>query len=250
MYPLRTTTRPDSTSTHTRRNAGGRLAREWNHLRIRPAALRRAAEWGLVGGPLHDLGQILAAVGYEIAPSPATEQQLRQLVLLAADDELAARVVVQRILPGLIALVRRRKHLADGHDTLEELLGAAWIAIRTFNPARRPVCLAAALIDDADRRAFRSRRRRPSADELPTDLTGARDDVPAPASDHPRDELARLFVLAIQSGVPVDDIELLRLLLSTPRVIDLAQDLAVTPRTVRNRRDRITSRLREVALAG
>ena len=45
----------------------------------------------------------------------------------------------------------------------DELVGAAWIAITTFDPARSPRCLAAALISDADYRAFRAPRRRASA---------------------------------------------------------------------------------------
>src|SRR6478672_1964378 len=72
-----------------------RLDREWAQLRSRPPLLRHAAGWGIVEGPLRDLDQILAAVGYQVAWSAANEAAMRQLVLRAADDELAARIAIQ-----------------------------------------------------------------------------------------------------------------------------------------------------------
>ncbi|MDJ0771081.1 MAG: hypothetical protein QNJ12_19990 [Ilumatobacter sp.] len=231
-------------------NLGGRLALEWTRLRRRPAALQEAAGWQIVEGHLSDLDQVLEAVGYEVAATPQTEHRLRTLVLAAADSELAARVAIQRILPGLLSVVSRRRRSGEGSDVLDELLGAAWIEVRTFNPARRPACLSAALIADADYRAFRAPRRRRSAAEQPVDptiepLTAG--DEQATDRRNPCDELAELLALALEAGVPDDDIELMRQLLDTPKVIELARRMNVTPRTIRNRRDRATYRLRQVA---
>ena len=129
---------------------------------------------------------------------------MRQLVLRAADDELAARIAIQRILPGLLAVVRRRGAAYD--DGLDELVGAAWIGVRTFNPARGSRCVAAALIADADYRAFRSRWRRRCAGERPTGLTPELPhDDPA---DTPAQLLADLLARAAAAGVPDDDLEL------------------------------------------
>jgi DNA-directed RNA polymerase specialized sigma24 family protein len=147
----------------------------------------------------------------------------------------------------LLSVVRRRRRqLGLGPEVFDELVGAAWIAIATFNRDRRPSSIAAALIDDADFHAFRKSRRRRSSDERPTDLFDDRasDEVP-----HASDELRELFALALASGVPQRDIELLRQLLAARQTIDVAAALDLTPRTIRNRRDRITDRLREVALA-
>ena len=150
----------------TRRpDTGGRLAREWHRLRTRPEHLDSARRWGLVDHRVASLDEILHAVGYERPPDPADERRLRRLVELAATDELAARVVVQRILPGLLAVVRRRRGASD--NVFEELLGAAWIAIRTFNSARSPRSVAASLISDADYAAFRAAGRRRSSQEHP-----------------------------------------------------------------------------------
>ncbi len=226
---------------------GIRLDREWSLLRSRPALLRQAAGWAIVEGPLHDLDQVLAAVGYRTDRTVANEAAMRRLVSCAADDELAARVAIQRILPGLLAVVRRRGAAAT-HDGLDELIGAAWIGIRTFNPDRRSQCIAAALIADADYRAFRSRWRHRCAGERPTGLTP--DIPPIEPVETPAQQLRDLFALAQAAGVPDDELELARRVgtedISTEQ---LARELHVTARTVRNRRARVTDRLRQLAEA-
>ncbi len=228
-------------------NTGRRLALEWDRLRTRPDALRRAARWALVEGSIDDLDQVLEAVGFETTRTPEAEQRLRRLVLLASDDELAARVLVQRLLPGLLAVVSKRRRGGYGATTFDDLLATLWISIRTYNPSRNPTSLAAALISDADYRAFRSAARKRSSTERPVDI----DDTTQIATSTPcaSDELDQLLNDALEAGVPDSDIDLLRQLIDTPTAIDLARRLNVTPRTIRNRRDRITDRLREVALA-
>lgn len=228
-----------------RTDTGGRLAREWARLRTRPRHLATATAWGIVDTRLDDLDQVLAAVGYMQPPSDACEQRLRRLVTIAADDDLAARIVVQRLVPGLLAMVRRRR--GAGEHVFDELLGAAWIAVRTFNPERRPRSIAAALISDADYSAFRAGQRRRSSSEIPS----RQPVIDRPTADEPSscEQLAAVMQEAAAAGVPADDLELLRQLLATPTAVELAAVLDITPRTIRNRRARITSRLREVALA-
>jgi DNA-directed RNA polymerase specialized sigma24 family protein len=230
----------------TRRpDTGGRLALEWTRLRSRPDHLRTASTWQLTDQPVTSLDEVLSAVGYECDPTPDAERRLRRLVALAHDDDLAARVVIQRILPGLLMVVRRRRGQAE--HVFEELLGAAWIAIRTYNPARSPRSIAAALISDADYNAFRAQSRRRSSTERPVDPQA--DDLVHHHEPSSCEQLARLLADAADAGVAADDLDLLRQLLATPTTNQLAEVLQITPRTIRNRRDRITSRLREVALA-
>ena len=238
--------RTGMTSLGARRpNTGGRLTLEWNRLQARPEHLETAATWRLIDGPIESLDQVLAAVGYETDASPGAEQRLRLLVELARRDGLAARVVIQRILPGLLAVVRRRR--GSSENVFEELVGEAWIAIRTFNPSRRPRCIAAALISDADYAAFRAQGRRKSSTERPVDPQ---------LHDHPHvhelsscEQLAQILADAAAAGVDDDDLELLRQLLVAPTTNQLAAVMKLTPRTIRNRRARITSQLRRVALA-
>ena len=174
---------------------GRRLALEWTRLRTRPDALRRATRWGLTDDPVGDLEHVLTAVGFETLRTSDAEQRLRRLVVLAADDELAARVVVQRLLPGLLAVVRRRRRGGHGATAFDELLATLWISIRTYNPNRKPSCLAAALISDADYRAFRSANRRRSSTERPIEI-----DDSTPAAEHTpcaSDELDELLTDAL-----------------------------------------------------
>jgi hypothetical protein len=218
------------------------LSREWIRLRTRPDALRRAATWSLVDEPLYDLDQLLAVVGYAVASTPRTEAALRRLVIIAAGDELAARIVVQRILPGLLAAVRRRAGCSD--SPCDELIGAAWITIRTYRATRRPACIAAALIADADYLAFRLAWRRASNGERPTGLKfEALDATPLDALTPTLDGVLRA---AHRAGVPDPDLELIRKLAADVPTSELAVELRVSARTVRNRRDRITGRLRDL----
>jgi len=171
---------------------------------------------------------------------------MRQLVLRAADDELAARIAIQRILPGLLATVRRRGAARD--EGLDDLIGAAWIGVRTFNPERRSRCVAAALVDDADYREFRSRWRRRCSTERPTGLTL---EVPREhPAEVPAQLLADLFARATAAGIANDDLELVRRSVTEDASAEqLARELNVTPRTVRNRRVRVTGQLRRLAAA-
>src|SRR6187431_98271 len=205
---------------------GSRLDREWSQLRFRPALLRHAAGWEIVEGSLRDLDQILAAVGYQTGWTADNEAAMRQLVVRAANDELAARIAIQRLLPGLLAIVRRRGVSDDG---LDELVGAAWICIRTFNSARGSKCVAAALIADADYRAFRSRWRRRCAGERPTGLTPELPHI-EPAETAAQ-QLCDLLAMAKAAGVPDAELEFARRVgtedVSTE---ELARELQVTAR--------------------
>src|SRR5688572_8723362 len=104
------TTRTTRTSTSSRPTPAGpgiapRLQREWDRLRHRPSVVERARAWGVTDHGFDDLDALLALAGFRSAATDDTEAVLRRLVIRAADDELAARIVLQRVLPGLLALV-------------------------------------------------------------------------------------------------------------------------------------------------
>lgn len=224
---------------------GDRLRAEWVRLRRDPAALARAATWRLTDVPVTDLDDVLAAVGFGVAATAATESALRRLVATATVDPLAGRVALQRVLPLLLARARRRGVATA--VAFDELVGAAWIAIATYDVRRSPGCLAAALATDAEHRAFRSPARRRSAGEVPADV-----DFDALAGTHggqadPVTELAAVFRLGREGGIAADDLDLLRRLLAADRAEDVATELRVTSRTIRNRRARITEQLRALA---
>jgi len=89
-----------------------RLQQEWNLLRIRPTLVRRASAWQLTPRVLDSLDDLLVLTGLGSRPAPAgSDDALRQLVTLARHDDLAARIVLQRMLPGLAA--RSEEHTSE-----------------------------------------------------------------------------------------------------------------------------------------
>ena len=236
--------RPDTTTGH---GVAPRLQREWDRLRYRSRSIGRAREWAVTDVVFDDLDGLLALAGFRTQATDETEAVLRRLVIRAVDDELAARIVLQRVLPGLMAVVRRH-HAQFGDDMLEHLVAAAWIGIRTFTPNRRPACLAAALIADADHACFSRPGRRKSLTEVtfdPARVTRMPDERRPTACE----ELAGVLADARAAGVPATDLELVTRLLQTGSPGQVARDLHVTARTIRNRRDRVTDHLRRAALA-
>jgi hypothetical protein len=237
------------------RSLAQRLDDEWLFLRYDRQALRRAAGWHVIDTDLHCLDQVLVSIGFgslrAVHPPidrEGAECRMRRLVELGRDDPLAVRVVLQRLLPGLLAIARRRATATTRAPAqIDELVAAAWIVIATFNPARRPGNLAAAMVADADEQAFRRAWRRASAREVVTTLgfDGVVDTTPV----HPADEVRSLLRLAAEAGMPASELDLIRRLLADETTDDLARELALTSRAVRYRRARITDQLRDLARA-
>lgn len=240
-----------------------RLQREWQAITQRPAVLHRASGWGL-GVPFHSLDDIVMATGFCVrtgrdqpdvadaaAPAPADHHAanavLARLLVSARTDDVAARVVLQRLLPGLVGRARRwGAHRAGGSfDAFDELLSAAWMVIREFPVERRPHHLAANLLRDSEARAFgRSVRRllvheltEPNRLDLPVEL----------APTEPADELAE--VVACAGALSEHDLRLLELLVQGLSQAEMAALLSVSERTVRNHRDAMVHRLRSAAMA-
>jgi hypothetical protein len=221
-----------------------RLDHEWDVVRSRPHVVARARSWRVTDAPFTDLGELLALAGHRTARTPEANAVLARLVDAARTDELASRVVIQRLLPALLAIVRRRA----SRNGLEELIGAAWLAIRTYRTDRRPERIAANLVHDAEYAAFIAPSRRRMASEIPIDPQ-LFDETPAEIVLASCEELANLLAEARREGIPDEDVDLVRHLVRVGSPAIVAAECNVTARTVRNRRDRMTARLREVAFA-
>lgn len=225
------------------------LDHDWAALRRRPAVLARARAWGLTERPIGDLDDLLAATGYRCAPTPERNAVLRALLDVARTDDLAARIVLQRILPGLLAVVRRRARFHHGSGgLLEELVGAAWITIRVAYVAPGSRHVAATLVSDARHRAFVAPARKRSAGEVARDPSAF---VESPGHDEPSalEELAELVREARRRGLPAEDVELVRDLVRAESTAAVAAARSVTPRTVRNHRARAVYGIRRLAAA-
>lgn len=255
------------------RHTLSRLETEWRSVATRRASLDVARTWSFLGaevlGSLRSLDQVLVATGFRLPPSPdrpagpphpgptvdgtdgvdAADVVLRALVARARTDDLAARVVLQRLLPGLSAIARRQGGCMTDHlQAFDDVLAAAWGVIRNFPFERRRRHIAAKLLGDCEYHAFRRERRRLlvhdyTATELLDRAVECDEIVIEPL-------LEVLEVIGQARGHLVDgDVALLGVLLSGQRLRAAAVDLAVSERTVRNHRDAVIHRLRAALAA-
>lgn len=224
-----------------------RLQLEWRRLARSRAAIARAQGWRLPTASFHDLDGLLRLAGYGVVGASARDDDpvLGALVSIASTDELAARVVLQRVMPGIAALGRRASFRRSLTAT-DDLLAAAWTVIRTYPIDRRPHYVAAGLLrsigyaaaDPMDRR-MATFVPRPSST---FDLSAATEHEPSGS-----DELAELLTLAASAGVSADDVDLVRRLGQGATTLQLATERRVTDRTIRNHRTAAVHRLRAVA---
>ncbi len=256
------------------RSLRSRLDREWLAIRSRPSVLRRAAGWGL-DIAFHSLDDIVAATGFwassaereaaerETTERAATEREaaeleeagsaggnavLRRLLLVARTDDLAARVVLQRLLPGLATRAYRwgARRAGGSADAFDELVSAAWTVIREFPVERRPRHLAANLLRDSEYHAFVRATRRRLVPEL-TDPFLLDLPVGAPPAIEPADELAD--VIACARSLSEYDLRLIELLAQGRTAKEVASAMHISERSVRNHRDLVVHRLRVAAAA-
>lgn len=230
-----------------------RLDDEWSRLRTARRSLRRVRTWAdltsdhpldrLVEG-IDDLDQILAATQRGSGSDGEDDLVVLRLVELARVDELAGRIVLQRLLPGLTSRSATYRSFREPGDLLDTVVPAAWMAIRTYDIERRPRHVAASLISDAVFQAFRRPLRRRSA----TEIVRPSRSFEAMSTQHPADialvELAAVVRDARRRGVPARDLELIRQLVSVGSPSVVARQRQVTPRTIRNQRDRAVVHIR------
>lgn len=232
-----------------------RLDADWVRLRRCRRALARTRRWA-VGDPTDPLSAIVAGIDDLDSILVATQRGadhdddiLLRLVELARHDELAGRIVVQRLLPGLITRSIRYRSYADEIDPVEIVVAAAWMALRSFDTERRRRHVAASLISDAVFNAFRAPLRRRSAGEQVRSPGRFEYVAAAVAEPSPLEELADVIRVARRAGVPVADLDLLRRLAQVESVTVLARERRVTTRTIRNHRARAVERIRTATAA-
>lgn len=230
-------------------NVIDQLDREWAHL-ARSRTMRAALTGWRRAEPALDFPDLPALVAHVerrgVSPEHA-DRVLAALARLAPDDEWAARLLLQLLLPGCKALVRRYP-FGDRDERAALVIGIAYDRIRTYPYERRPARIAANVLLDVRQRVLRHLapvREVPWA-EVPERVAS----VPAPADrwdilawavaqGHLDPAAARLVALTRIAGVPV---------------ADLAAAEGTKEQTLRRRRLRAEARLRraltEAGLAG
>ena len=230
----------------SRRGPVGRVVTEWSRLCRRPDVLRRVNGWSFIDPPVAHLDDVLVRSGFggEATDSDG-DRILWHLADLARTDDLAARIVLHRILPALMSIARRRGriHPHGPYAAMEELLTTAWSVIRTYPSERRPRKVAANLVRDCEYHAFVRPQRLRRAEEIPVE--DMRIIADTPTDPEPADELDEVLDDALAAGVSERDIDLLRALASGTSSAELAEILGVSPRTVRNWRLRAIDAVRE-----
>jgi hypothetical protein len=236
------------------------LSAEWDRLAASPAARRALRQWRFpsLATPCADLNELVAAAGHgRPLDDDEADRVLLELVALAAADDLAARVVLQRVLPALVAVATRRA----GTDrrarerALEELAASAWIVIRTYPIQRRPARVASNIVRDSEYGTFVRPRRLRSASELPG-AEPAGDESGGPPSWYGADAAPASFDLVVEvlrsareAGLCDDDLRFVARLASGWTTARLAAELGICPRSVRNRRAAVVARIRAMERA-
>lgn len=258
------------------------LDREWCRLRHHPRTLRTLRAWighgtiradGALADELHglrDLDDLVAATqrpdhrpdhrpGGAHGDSGTTtldhsqarraDEILLELVAVARREQLAGRIVLQRILPGLLARSRRYAEPRMGHELADVVVAAAWVAIHGYDHERRSRHVAASLVSDTVFAAFRQpHRRRSATEQLRPHESWTRRPATGSATT-PIVELAELVAEAGRCGVERHHLDLIRHLARTGSAAAVASELGVTDRTVRTRRKHAVEQVREAVLA-
>jgi hypothetical protein len=225
----------------------GVLGRDWRALARSPRVRRRLRQWGEQQPALagyYDLDQLLD--GRYSAPG-AAQAILLGLARLAPYDELAARTLLQALIPGLVRLAQTKD--ADDPMARDELVAIAWVRIRTYPPTRLGSVAANVLRDT--QKEYRAHYKI----EVPRSLELWTQDIPK----HPSAEYEAQSLLILRDLVEAKDqgmvssrglgVVLRNRVMDIP-LSELAAEEGVDFNVVANRRWKAERRLRRLPLAG
>jgi hypothetical protein len=147
---------------------------EWRRLCADPEANASAAAWLTVdcqGRLLGSLAEVLGACGDDrTVPDELADVVLASVIARAVGgDRLAARVVLQRVVPPLMrrAGVRARATGKDGSELFNDFVAAAWVVICEYPLERRPRKIAVNVIRDAEKAVWGYKASRAFRYEVP-----------------------------------------------------------------------------------
>jgi hypothetical protein len=183
---------------------------------------------------------LLALVALVVAGQrPGDRPGERAAAAIDPTGHLAARVLLQLLLPGTRKLARRWWALGDPPERAAAAVAAVYHRIRTYPLARRPGRVAANVLMDAE---YDLRRTVPRVIAIPVDDPtaawrdrAAADGAPGP---NPGEELAELLTDAVDAGtIDRADAELIaRSRIADDSIHDIAAERGRTSRTMWHRR--------------
>jgi hypothetical protein len=217
------------------------LEQDWARLATSRTAQRHLGDACRQAGGARSLGELEAYVR-RATPEQADAVLVALVARAIEGHELAARVLLQLLLPGTRNLARRWWALGDDDERAAAAVAAVYRRIRRYPLARRPGRVAANVLMDA---AHELRAAVPAAHvELWADPTIHQPSQPEPAGDAAA-ELAEVLADAVRDCVITpDDARLIaQTRIAGHRVQDLARGTTARPRTLWDRRQRAENRL-------
>ncbi len=215
-----------------------KLVKEWQLISSRHNEVDVVNSWKLPGGQVANLDQVLIRAGFNTARDDSQgDSYLWLLVKRATKEELAARIVLQRILPPLVAIARRRGQIIDGgiDAAIAEVLPTAWTVIRQYPWHRRPNKVASNLVLDSEYFAFvqANRTKKVKVFAVEPNLLGELVAEPEINEFAPEVSLENLISLAIRQGIEPRHVEVLRAVASGQTAATIAKRYGIAERTAR-----------------
>lgn len=222
------------------------LDAEWVRLARSVQARRAVARWASDHPALAGAADLDAILDRRREPS-TSRAVLRSLAELAPEDTLAARALLQALLPGLMTLAGNIGR--SDPDAVDELVSLAWERIRTY-PAERPGAVAANVLWDV-RKRYR-RHREIEAPATSCDPSTAADPT-VPSAEEQAIERIEVAAMAAAFRAAKDQCPGLRLVARTrfggESLEAIAAEERINVHALRQRRWRSECRLRELAQA-
>lgn len=214
----------------------------------RVEVLERVRSWRLTDTPFATLDEFLVLTGHRVEPSRDADELLGRVVTVAASDPLATRIVLQRILPGLLAIVRAEQRRDPRIDAFDVLVGEAWLSIVRYLVDARPTEIAARILHDARHRAFTNARRHRVVVEVSCD-SETLEEMVVPVTQSPFDELVGVMVEARRRGLADDHVEVVGDLLTHGTAVKVAAARMISSRAVRYRQRHAIKQIRRLVAA-
>lgn len=216
------------------------LINEWERISISRPTLRKVNSWGLTPEPITHLDELLVCTGFGRPIDDAdADHILWRLICLAENDELAARIVLHRVLPSVMSIAKRRGRIMRGgiEAAIDEVIPTAWMVIRTFPHQRRKAKIAANLARDIEYHAFvrESRLRTVEIDHGASNYMSMMASVPERVDSC--EELDDLLDDAAKAGLSRRHVSLLRDIGHGVTTEEAAATRDMSPRTMRNHKN-------------
>jgi hypothetical protein len=169
---------------------------DWALLSSTARARRHVGAWHTdpVLRQITNLDELISTLRNGADDPESTDQLLAALARRAPTDEIAARTLLQALLPGLINVAKRVGHGRIDDELAADVVEEAVARIRTYPIDRRPRYIAANVTWDVFGRITRQRRRAiaPAVNTFPVA-------TPAPDID-PSEEVCELVSDALRTG--------------------------------------------------